>query len=315
VRSVVVIIPYFGAWPEWFPLTLASCRANPTIDWRFYTDCPIPRDPPPNTRFTSTTLAAYAARVGARLGIPFAPADAYKLCDVRPAFGEIHAEDIAGYDWFGFGDVDVIYGDLRRFLTDDVLAGDIACTHHQVSGHFTLLRNCRHARRAFRRVPGWRELLGHPTSTRFDEDHFTIAFLPPRERVRRWWSLRRDRRAEVPRAYRVAEAARLVQMCPRDWRRAHFTEQYTTILTPTPWHDGRPDHPDVWTWRDGRLTNARDGEREFIYLHFMNFISARWTRAGEVAAWRGRSPLVHFDPTGFTTGAFRIDRDGFHRLA
>jgi hypothetical protein len=71
----------------------------------------------------------------------------------------------------------------------------------------------------------------------------------------------------------------------------------------------------VWLWRDGHLTNTRDGDREFIYLHFMNFVSARWTATGERAAWHGLSPLVHFDARAFTTGAFRIDRDGFHLVA
>jgi hypothetical protein len=312
---VVVIVPYFGRWPEWFPLTLASCRANPTIDWVFYTDCPPPDRPPPNTRFVATTLADYAARVRDRLGVAFAPADAYKLCDVRPAFGEIHRDAIAGYDCFGFGDIDVIYGDLRRFLTDAVLASDVVATHRHISGHFTLLRNTRRVRGAFRRVPGWRALVAHPTSTRFDEDYFTLAFVPPREALRRWLGLRRTHAAEVPAAFRTRELARLAWSRPRDWRRAHFVEGYTTILTPQPWHDGRADHPDVWLWRDGHLTNTRDGDREFIYLHFMNFVSARWTATGGRAAWQGRSPLVHFDAGAFTGGAFRIDRDGFHRVA
>ncbi len=312
---MIVIVPYFGRWPEWFPLTLASCRANPTIEWVFYTDCEIPARPPPNTRFVATTLAAYTARVADRLGLSFAPADAYKLCDVRPAFGEIHAEDIAGRDWFGFGDIDVIYGDLRRFLTDASLAGDLFATHHHVSGHFTLMRNTPRMRGAFRRVPGWRDLLAHVWSTRFDEDYFTLAFLRPHEALRRWWWLRVARGPEVPRAHRFRELRSLAQTRPRDWRRATMTEQWTTILAPRPWHDGSYDHPDVWTWRDGHLTNARDGDREFIYLHLMNLVSARWVRHGEVAAWRGKSPLVHFDATAFTTGAFRIDRDGFHLVA
>jgi hypothetical protein len=56
----------------------------------------------------------------------------------------------------------------------------------------------------------------------------------------------------------------------------YFKEQFTTPFAPGQWHDGSKDHPDVWYWKEGNITNDRDGSREFIYLHFMNFRSIRW---------------------------------------
>ena len=40
--------------------------------------------------------------------------------------------------------------------------------------------------------------------------------------------------------------------------------------------------PGRWFWRDGRLMNERYQEREFLYLHFMNWKSDRWLH-GNVA--------------------------------
>ncbi len=44
--SIGFVIPYFGNWPFWFPFFLESCRANPSINWIFHTDCGIPADLP-----------------------------------------------------------------------------------------------------------------------------------------------------------------------------------------------------------------------------------------------------------------------------
>jgi len=45
----------------------------------------------------------------------------YKLCDFRPAYGEIFEEEISGYDFWGHCDFDVIFGDIRKFITEDLL--------------------------------------------------------------------------------------------------------------------------------------------------------------------------------------------------
>lgn len=68
--------------------------------------------------------------------------DPYKLCDFRFAFGDIYRECAEGYDYWGFGDVDVIYGDLREFLQGDLLERDpIIFNASHVSGHFALVKN------------------------------------------------------------------------------------------------------------------------------------------------------------------------------
>jgi len=46
-----------------------------------------------------------------------------------------------------------------------------------------------------------------------------------------------------------------------------FVERYSTVLSPLKkWHDGTMDYPRIWFWINGRLTNDRDHEREFLYL-------------------------------------------------
>ena len=62
---------------------------------------------------------------GLRLGIEIGWNEPYKICDLRLGWGTIFRDHVADYDFFGWGDIDVIYGDLRKFLTNDVLDHDI----------------------------------------------------------------------------------------------------------------------------------------------------------------------------------------------
>lgn len=311
VRSVVILLTWFGPWPAWLPVFLASCRANPSVVWHVHHDAAPPAEPPPNVRFFPTTFAAYAARIAAHLDAPFAPPRPYKLCDVKPMLGSIHEAEIRGFDTWGFGDLDVIYGDLRAHYDDAVLAHGVVSSHvGMVSGHLALFRNDARYREAFRQIPAWQAFVTWPGSLRFDEDVLTYAFLDAAARRRRF---ERRVRAGVPRAWLLRELP--IVGAPIDPRLAEgvlMQERYSTIHTPYPWHDGQPTHPDTWYWERGRLTNARDGERDFLYLHFMNYLSARHVRAGETAPWNGLEPLVHFDPRRVDEGRIRIDRAGFH---
>lgn len=281
--AICMIIPWFGPWPPWIRPFLESCRWNPTVDWLIFGDARPPEDVPPNVRIVTTSFQNYRRLIANRLAIEPRWHDAYKLCDLKPALGFIHQLEIAGYDYWGFGDLDVIYGDIRRFMTPAVLSHDIVSAHaHIVAGHFSLLRNSRKMVDAFMRLPGWRGMLASAEHKSFDEQIFSQLFM--RMHGRRAW-----RRFFVPR-----------------YRNAHFEEQYSTNLSSMlRWIDGGSEFPRCWYWDRGHLTTDRSGEREFLYLHFSHWQSNRWTEQA-VAPWRKLDPLVRLPdgrPTGFTVSA------------
>ncbi len=176
-HSIAMVIVYFGAWPPWINFFVESCRSNASIDWFLITDCDPPENRPPNVHIETTSFADYKALVGEALGIRFDPQDSYKVCDVRPAFGVIHREMLKDYDFIGYGDLDVVYGDIRKFYDNDVLdTYSVLSTHpERLSGHFFLMRNSEPLVNAFRRVPDWDSLLSRGDHVHFDEDHFTRA--------------------------------------------------------------------------------------------------------------------------------------------
>ena len=255
--SLCIVIPYFGRWPVWMPFFLASCRMNPTVDWLFFSDCGQLEDCPRNVRVIETDYGDYCTLIGKRLNIDFRPDHPYKLCDLKPALGYVHANQLADYDFWAFGDLDVVYGQLREYFTTTRLARyDLISTHaRRISGHLTLVRNTPRMCEAFRLIPDWQRRFCGPHQA-LDEGAFSRIFI---------------RRKNFPEL--LFKCAGLFN----PWRRrSDFLEAYTTPYGHVPWIDGGYEFPREWYWRDGRLTDDRDGTREFPYLHFIVWKSREW---------------------------------------
>lgn len=178
---VCQIIPYFGKWPEWIELYLYSCSRNPMVDFLIYTDCPVENFPKyDNVKFRSVGFDEYCRMVSTRLGIKFEPERAYKLCDLRPFFALIHKDDIRNYEFWSFGDQDILLGDLSVFVNDKVLTKyDVLTTHdYRIAGHFTILRNDDKYTGLCLRIPQWQDKLTDKKSYGLDEGWLTHLIAP-----------------------------------------------------------------------------------------------------------------------------------------
>lgn len=170
--SIRCVAAYFGRLPAWMPLFLRSCQANPDIHWLLWTDAwPEALPAPANVEVRTISFDAMIQRIQAGVDTPVRAAAPYKLCDFRPAFGDIFAPELRGYDFWGHCDLDVLFGDLRRFLTPAILG---AYDKVLIRGHFALYRNNDHANRFYQRIaPGidYRPRFADPEYRFFDEWH------------------------------------------------------------------------------------------------------------------------------------------------
>lgn len=140
MNKILLIIPYFGKFNNYFALFLDSCRHNPTVDWLIFTDDTTKYLYPNNVRVVYTTLQDVKRKIEGCLGFNVALEYPYKLCDFKPAYGYVFSEYLVGYDFWGYCDTDMIFGDIRSFITDDILgASDKVLSR----GHLSLWRNCR----------------------------------------------------------------------------------------------------------------------------------------------------------------------------
>jgi hypothetical protein len=168
--KVRILLPYFGKWPKYLPLYLDGCRRNPDFEFLFITDCPHV-DASENVRFVEFTLQEVKALAEEALSITIALDRPFKLCDLRPAFGLIFKDYLEDCDFWGWGDIDCVYGNLARYASHETLASiDVfSCRKEYLSGVFTLIRNSKEMNYLFQESPDWKRAFSASTYFAFDE--------------------------------------------------------------------------------------------------------------------------------------------------
>ncbi|MCY4046444.1 MAG: hypothetical protein OXE99_15385 [Cellvibrionales bacterium] len=281
--KIKIITPYFGSWPSWFPFFIKSCENNPDIDWLLIGDQVSPIALPQNVTLEITTFKDYCEFVSDKLGIVFKPNSVYKLCDLKPALGKIYKEILTDYDFWGFGDIDLIYGDLQGHINRLNLDGyDAVSFHgHRLSGHLCLFRNDSQMTLAYQKVKGWKEILEDPEHRCFDEKHFNGLFISHKS-PKRWLTSKLNGHDNFK-------------------NRAFFHEVYSTPYANIEWRDGTSQFPTSWILKDKKLFANDDSGFELPYLHFMT--------------WKKYWPHDYqFDCNPNKTKDWLIDKKGFHAL-
>ena len=169
--SIAIVTAYFGPPPLWFPAFLVSCRANPDVRWMIYTDFSVGYPLPANVTLKSMDLGGLSRRASETLEAKIELAAPYKICDLKPAYGVIFADDLRPYDFWACSDLDIVWGDIRHFLTDTLLASHdiVSSRRKRLSGHFTLFRNDASTNRTFELIPNVREAMANPVHLYLDE--------------------------------------------------------------------------------------------------------------------------------------------------
>lgn len=138
MKSIAFVVPYFGRFNNYFQLWLNSCAANPTVDWLIFTDDKRPFDYPNNVHITYTTLQEIKKKVQTAFCMPVWLEHAYKLCDLKPLYGIIFKDELRGYDFWGYCDMDLIWGDIRKYVTEELLKEYYRIFQY---GHCCLIKN------------------------------------------------------------------------------------------------------------------------------------------------------------------------------
>jgi len=151
-------VAYFGkAFPNYFQLYLDSVRANADIlVVHLHTNISLDAyDCPSNVVVEQMTFVELNAKIsaflkrefGATVESPILETFPYKLCEYKIVYHEIFkphmSEDI---DYFGWGDIDVIYGKISNFI-------DLNRNYDRIGfnrAHFMALRNTAHFRTLYK---------------------------------------------------------------------------------------------------------------------------------------------------------------------
>ncbi len=234
-ERICFIIVYFGEFPVWFPAFLQSCKYNPQINWKIWSDATnSPTDLPQNVSISQIDFAEFKSNAANVVDTEITFTNAHKLCDMKPMYGDLFHQNLREFDYWGHCDLDLIWGDIESFLARiNYQNFDVISTRKlTICGHFTIYRNNESLNKLYQQVPGYRKIFNEPDYSGFDEGYFSYHLYSQIQNIsssiKVYW----------PKKYAV------------DWPELEYS-------------------PLGWFWKNGKIYGRNNSER--IYLHFMKW--------------------------------------------
>lgn len=171
-KKILLIIPYFGKLPWYFRYFVHSCKSNPGIHFLIITDDKSYEEKlPENIFIVYQSFDDLKKRIADRLNMEVTIPATYKLCDFRPAYGIIFNDYIKDYQFWGHCDIDLVFGNINNFITDEVLQENdvISIRPEYITGFFALYRNTDQINNLFQSSKDYSKIFSTPEYLGFDE--------------------------------------------------------------------------------------------------------------------------------------------------
>ncbi len=164
-------VKLFSVWagerPEWYVRFALQMKRYKLVDWEIL---------PPDGVAVPYHVQWLTSTVSKALGTPCRKGGRYATCDLRPFLGDVFKDKLVGYDWWGWCDLDIRFGDLDNMLpnllTDDCDVVNFKA--HYLSGCFVLLRNIPLTRELYKHSDHWQTILADERYYVWDESGHDI---------------------------------------------------------------------------------------------------------------------------------------------
>lgn len=164
--KVAVILPYFGSFNNYFHIWLDSVKHNKGIDWLLFTDQAIKYEVPENCIIYHCQFEELKERFESKFHSRICLDKPYKLCDYKPYYGFLFSEYLGKYDFWGYCDCDLIFGDISHYITEDLLNRYDKLFRR---GHFSLIRNSEEINTNFLLYNTYKTVIHSPVIYGYDE--------------------------------------------------------------------------------------------------------------------------------------------------
>lgn len=167
----IFIIPYFGKLPDYFDLWYQSAIKQQNSDFLFFTDISeLSNYSSENIFIKQITFSDLQERIQGKFDFSISLDNPYKLCDYKTAYGYIFEEFIRDYDYWGYCDIDLVFGSLDKHI-------NLASSTEKFDrignyGHLSLYKNTTEFRMLFQSsgaVYSYEEVYSNPYIYGFDE--------------------------------------------------------------------------------------------------------------------------------------------------
>jgi hypothetical protein len=256
--KIAFCIPFYGSWPRWFKMFCDSCAKNEKIEFLLFSDIKAPPfDIPANVKVFRLTLSDLCKKIATVLGCQYILYSGHKLCDFKAFYGLIFQEYLYGFDYWGYCDMDLVFGNIQDCLQLEKLENYDVFTAHNAytAGHFTLLKNIERVNSLCLRINNYKDRAKIPVTTFMDE----MGFYEVLER-------HDDIRIKMPKSF--------VQELDKDIGCFGLTIKSGICID-----GGGLSKMTIALWDNGKAFYyaPKRGWREVIYIHFMGLkLSPFW---------------------------------------
>ncbi len=169
MNKAAIIIPWYGKLPPYLGFYLKSLEGK-QLDVLWVSDLAV-GDHPENFKIVPLAFEELLALMQKKLETPVSVARPLRLSDFKPMYGKILEDYIDQYEYWGWGDCDLVYGEEFNGFLSRVLCRseyDIISMHKAyLSGPFCLCRNTSRLRELFHDAGNWKEMCAHDGVRRF----------------------------------------------------------------------------------------------------------------------------------------------------
>jgi hypothetical protein len=167
----VLVLPWFGSVPKWWAYFEQGMIANPDVTFVIFSDCLQLRSLPRHVSVRPMTLEGVRKLAERKLQTTVSLTRPMKLCDLRPMYGHIFEDYLRGCEFWGFGDTDVVYGNLGKWLSRarDANADIISFRRLWLSGSLCFVRNNDVLCHLYKNSPAWEGVVADSRNLLFDE--------------------------------------------------------------------------------------------------------------------------------------------------
>lgn len=137
IPRICIIISYFGKLPTYFSVWKKSCEYNSMIDFMVFTDIEKP-ELSANIKWINMDLKDLKNLAEEKLGMRIKLDTPYECCDFKAVYGTIFEDYLSKYDYWGYCDMDMVFGDLAWWFYKLNLS---KYDKFLGLGHLTLMRN------------------------------------------------------------------------------------------------------------------------------------------------------------------------------
>jgi hypothetical protein len=174
-KTIGLIACYLGPLPWYFGFFIHSCKYNPSVDFFILIDDTSSMwTLPSNVHIIYQTKEDISILLTERLKLEISIHDGYKLCDFKPTYGIVFSDLLYKYDFWGHTDIDIIYGDIRHFITCDLLETFdlISVRPDWLTGCFLLYKNNDRLNTLFMHSKDYKKVFTSAKHYCFDETNF-----------------------------------------------------------------------------------------------------------------------------------------------